>query len=133
MFFQFNHCKLRQLNTNLKKPQGIELSVINNLSIYVAVIMIKHIVMFKLKEKKQETLDQLVNAIKSLDGAVETLRFLEVGIDFNHSERACDVVLTTHFDDKEGLATYATHPNHLPVIETAKSLCSSTIVVDYEI
>jgi len=95
--------------------------------------MIKHIVMFKLKEKTQENLDQAINALKSLAGAVETLKFTEVGVDFNNSDRAYDLVLTTHFDDKDGLAVYATHPKHLPVLETMKSLCSSTIVVDYEI
>jgi len=95
--------------------------------------MIKHIVMFKLAEKTPENLDQVITALKSLEGNIETLRFLEIGKDYSGSERSYDVVLTTHFDDKEGLKTYATHKNHLPVVEKIRSLCSGSVVVDYEI
>ncbi|MBF0240655.1 MAG: Dabb family protein [SAR324 cluster bacterium] len=95
--------------------------------------MVKHIVMFKLKEKNSATMNQLLTALEGLDGAVETLRWLEVGTDFKGSERSYDVVLTTHFDDREGLQVYAGHPNHLPVLALVRELCSNTIVVDYEV
>lgn len=95
--------------------------------------MIKHIVMFQLKEKTEENLNKAVNALRGLDGKIETLRFLEVGIDFQGSERSFDIVLTTHFDDKEGLSTYATHPMHLPVVELLGELCAAAKVVDYEV
>ncbi len=94
--------------------------------------MIKHIVMFKLAENTPANLDSAVNALNGMKGKIETLRFLEVGRDFSASERSYDLVLTTHFDDKEGLATYANHENHLPVIKLIKSLCSHSVVVDYE-
>ena len=93
--------------------------------------MIKHIVMFKLKENNPENLDQAVSTLRGLEGKIETLGLIEVGLDFNKSERAYDIVLTTHFDDKAGLAAYVSHPNHLPVIDTMRGLCSSSIVVDY--
>ena len=93
--------------------------------------MVKHIVMFKLKEKNEENMNQAVSALKSLDGNVESLRFLEVGIDFKESERSYDIVLTTHFDDQQGMSDYASHPVHLPVLDTMRSLSSSSIVVDY--
>ena len=93
--------------------------------------MVKHIVMFKLKENNPENLDLAVSTLRGLDGKIETLRLIEVGLDFNKSERAYDIVLTTHFDDETGLAAYASHPNHLPVIDTMRSLCSSSIVADY--
>ncbi len=92
--------------------------------------MIKHIVMFKLAEK--ETLAEALTALNSLKGNIETLRFLEIGTDFLNSERSYDIVLTTFFDDREGLKTYAGHKNHLPVVKKMRSLCSSSIVVDYE-
>ena len=93
--------------------------------------MVKHIVMFKLKEKSQENLDLALSTLSNLEGKIETLRMLEVGLDFNKSERAYDIVLTTCFDDKAGLAAYVSHPKHLPVIDMMRSLCSSSIVVDY--
>ncbi len=95
--------------------------------------MVKHIVMFKLAEKNQANMDKAISTLKGLEGAIETLRFIEVGVDFKESERSYDIVLTTHFDDKEGLATYADHPNHQPVLQTMRELCSSSVVVDYEI
>ena len=95
--------------------------------------MIKHIVMFRLHDKTQENIERALNSLKSLEGAIESLRFIEVGLDFKKSERSYDIVLTTHFDDKEGLRLYANHPNHLPVLQTMRELSASSIVVDYEI
>jgi len=94
--------------------------------------MIKHIVMFKLADKSPEKMDQATEALKSLSGIIETLKFIEIGTDFLGSERSYDIVLTAFFDDRDGLKTYAGHKNHLPVVEKMRSLCSSSIVVDYE-
>ena len=94
--------------------------------------MITHIVMFKLSEKNPANLSRAVTALNSLKGNIETLRFLEVGIDYFGSERSYDLVLTTHFDSKEGLEIYRHHKNHLPVVKIMKELCSSSIAVDYE-
>jgi len=95
--------------------------------------MVKHIVMFKLADKNPENLDQAIAALNSLRGNIETLKFIEIGNDFLSSERSYDIVLTAFFDDREGLKAYAGHKNHLPVVEKMRSLCSSSIVVDYEI
>ncbi len=94
--------------------------------------MVKHIVMFKLKERTQENLDRAVASLKTLEGNIETLRSIEIGLDFKHSERSYDLVITTVFDDQAGLEVYATHPNHLPVIQTIRELTSGSVVVDYE-
>ena len=94
--------------------------------------MVKHIVMFKLAEKNQKNLSQAMAALNSLRGNIETLKSLELGIDFLNSERSYDFVLTALFDDREGLKKYAVHKNHLPVVEKMRSLCSSSIVVDFE-
>ncbi len=94
--------------------------------------MVKHIVMFKLSENTPDNLKIAVNALNGMKGNIETLRFLEVGKNYSDSERSYDLVLTTHFDDKEGLEVYAGHKNHLPVIKIIQSLCSHSVVVDYE-
>ena len=94
--------------------------------------MVKHIVMFKLAEKNQKNLSQAIAALNSLRGNIETLKSLELGIDFLNSERSYDFVLTALFDDREGLKKYVGHKNHLPVVEKMRSLCSSSIVVDFE-
>ncbi len=95
--------------------------------------MVKHIVMFKLNEKTSENQETLVKALKGLEGPIESLKYLEVGEDFKQSARSYDVVLTTQFEDKAGLEAYAKHPHHQPVLQLARDLCSSTVVVDYEL
>jgi hypothetical protein len=87
--------------------------------------------MFKLKEKNAENMEAAVSILRGLDGKIKSLRFIEVGVDSQETERSYDLVLTTHFDDQEGLSAYASHPTHLPVIETMRNLCSNSIVVDY--
>ena len=95
--------------------------------------MIKHIVMFKLSEKTPENMEYAIKSLKSLEGSIETLKAIEIGSDFLESERSYDIVLTAHFDDPAGLKTYAQHKNHLPVVKIMQSLCTSSVVVDYEI
>ncbi len=95
--------------------------------------MVKHIVMFKLNENTPENLENAINALNGMKGNIETLRFLEVGKNYSESERSYDLVLTTHFDDREGLEIYASHKNHQPVIKLIRSLCSQSVVVDYEL
>lgn len=95
--------------------------------------MVKHIVMFKLNEKSPDNLKALASALNGMKGQIETLKFLEVGEDFKGSNRSFDLVLTTHFENQQGLETYATHKVHQPVIQLARSLCSQTVVVDYEL
>ena len=93
--------------------------------------MVKHIVMFKLKEKTAENMEAAVSTLRGLYRKTDSLRFIEVGVDFNESERSYDRVLTTHFDDQEGLFEYASLPTLLPIIETMRNVCSNSIVVDY--
>ena len=94
--------------------------------------MIKHIVMFKLKDRNKENIEKIVDALKTLEGNIDVLRSAEIGVNFTASERNYDIVLTTEFDDRNALNAYGPHPKHLPVVETVRSLCSGSVVVDYE-
>jgi len=47
--------------------------------------MVKHIVMFKLKEKTAENMEAAVSTLRGLDGKIESLRFIEVGVDFKEA------------------------------------------------
>ena len=88
--------------------------------------------MFKLAEKNQANINKAVTALNNLKGNIETLKFLEVGVDYVGSERSYDIVLTTYFDNNDGLEIYRQHKNHIPVVKIMKELCSSSISVDYE-
>lgn len=93
--------------------------------------MIKHIVFFKLPQGFEQK-DLLVEKLNGLKDQIDFIRGLEVGINFMDSERAFDLSLTVVLDSKETLSTYATHPNHLPVVDFIKSNGIETKVVDYE-
>lgn len=94
--------------------------------------MIVHIVMFKFKdEEKESNLEKAKRMLEALPEKIETLHAMEVGIDFNRSERAKDLVLTSTFESEEGLSEYATHPAHLEVVAFLKEVTEVSRVVDY--
>lgn len=95
--------------------------------------MVKHIVMFKLTEKTSKNMKLATDSLRSLENNIETLKSIEIGTDFLESDRSYDIVLTAHFENQEGLKTYSSHENHLPVVKIMRSLCSSSVVVDYEL
>lgn len=100
--------------------------------------MIKHIVMWKIEGvnglSKEETAKQIKQTLEDLNGKIEGLRHLEVGIDFLHSEASYDVVLYSELESKESLDYYQTHPLHVKAAtEVVKPAATSRIVVDYEI
>ena len=75
----------------------------------------------------------LLQEIHQRKGNIETLKAIEIGSDFLESERSYDIVLIAQFDNQEDLKIYAQHENHLPVVKIMRSLCSSSVVVDYKI
>ena len=95
--------------------------------------MIVHIVMLAFKEEnKNENLSKIKQMLEGLIDKIPPLLSMEVGLDFMQSERSFDLVLTSTFDDKEGLSTYATHPAHLEVVAFIKEVTEAAKVVDYE-
>ncbi len=73
--------------------------------------MIKHIVMWKLKDEaegnsKAENAKIIKNSLEDLKGKINEIIHLEVGIDVNKSEQAYDVVLYSTFNSLEDLDSY---------------------------
>ena len=95
--------------------------------------MITHIVLFKLKERTPEGIEQAKGKLLSMEGKVEQLRHLEVGVDLIHSERSADVALVTKFDSLEDLQAYQVHPYHAnEVAAYMRGVCSSVVSADYQ-
>lgn len=95
--------------------------------------MIVHIVMFKFQEANREA--NIIEAQERLNALIEfvpSLDSIEIGVDFDRSDRAMDLVLTTKFQTKEDLEEYAIHPFHLKVVEFIKSVTEYSKVVDYQ-
>ncbi len=96
--------------------------------------MIVHIVFFKFdEENKSLNIEKVKELLEGLVSKIEPLKSMEVGVNFTDSPRAFDMSLYSTFDTKEGLKTYATHDEHLKVLEFIKTVVSETKVVDYEV
>ena len=100
--------------------------------------MVKHIVMWKIKEvnnqSKEETAQRIKATLEDLNGQIEGLINLEVGIDFLQSDMSYDVVLYSELADKAALDFYQNHPLHMKVAtEVIKPVVISRVVVDYEV
>ena len=95
--------------------------------------MIRHIVMFKIKDEFKDEIPQLVKNFYGMKGKIEGMLDLEAGADFLHSERSYDVALITEFESREALEAYQTHPVHLPVKKRMGEVRISSVACDYEI
>jgi hypothetical protein len=96
--------------------------------------MVKHIVLFKFKdENKEENIQTVKEMLEALLDSVPTLKEMEVGVNFSKKERAMDLSLISSFDDISGLEKYATHPEHIKVLEFIKKVTIETKVSDYYI
>lgn len=94
--------------------------------------MLVHIVMFQFKEESKEAnLVRVKEMLEALPSKIDTLRSMEVGIDISRSERSFDLVLTSTFDDQEGLNIYVPHPAHQEVVSMIKEVTTLSKVVDY--
>ena len=95
--------------------------------------MVKHIVMWTLKEEnKEENANEMKKRLEALKDKIDFLRFIEVGINFNDTEAAYDIVLVTDFDTKDDLNAYQVHPDHKEVGVFVRSVVEKRAVVDYE-
>ncbi len=96
--------------------------------------MIVHIVMFKLKEDdKDANLVKIRAVLEQLPKKIEELVSMEVGLNFDESDRAFDLSLYSTFKTKEDLATYASHKEHLKVVDFIKTVVIESKVVDYRL
>lgn len=81
--------------------------------------MIRHLVMFKLKEfaapeEKQAKMQEIKEKLEALIDKIDVLRMIRV--DFNcNPEETWDIILTTELDTLEDVKTYAEHPEHVAV------------------
>ena len=79
--------------------------------------MVKHIVLFKLKDEVPET-DKLVvmnkfkEAIEALPAKISVIRKIEVGLNMNPGE-SWHIALYSEFDNLDDVKFYATHPDHV--------------------
>ncbi|MBE6568104.1 MAG: Dabb family protein [Ruminococcaceae bacterium] len=94
--------------------------------------MIKHIVCFKLKNNTPAECEKAAEVLRSMEGKVPMLRGIEVGVDFLHSERSYDVVLSVLLDDEKALNDYQNDPYHVSVVKThMHAVRECSVAIDY--
>ncbi len=100
--------------------------------------MIKHIVMWRLKEEaegatKAENIQKMKEMLLALPGVISEIIRLEVGINSLASPAAYDVVLYSEFANFDGLNAYQIHPEHEKCKDFIGKITCDRAVVDYEI
>lgn len=97
--------------------------------------MVRHIVMWKMADAPdaQERALAIKKNLEALKNEIDEIVEIEVGINFNESESASDVVLVSAFRTKEELEIYQDHPSHKSVgANYVRPYVKERRVVDYE-
>jgi len=97
--------------------------------------MLKHIVMWNIKENidKGETAKQIKVLLEGLKEKIVEIVEIEVGINYNDSEAAHDVVLISTFEKQEDLESYIVNPHHKEAGKYVSTVVKDRVVVDYEV
>ena len=72
--------------------------------------------------------------MRSMDGNVELLRGIEVGVDFLHSPRSYDIILQVLLDDEKALEEYQNDEYHCSVVKKhMHSVAESSVAIDFKL
>lgn len=100
--------------------------------------MIKHIVMWKLKDFAEGG-DKFQNArkmkadLEALKAKIPQIKHLEIGINTIPSDASYDVVLYSEFENEMDLNSYQKHPDHLKIADFVNRIREQRAVVDYSV
>lgn len=101
--------------------------------------MIRHIVMWKLKEKaagatKKKNAEKLKLILEGLRANIEEIKAVEVGIQINGDEDdSLDVVLTCDFETELDFQMYTRNPHHKKAIDFIEQVAEERYFVDYKV
>jgi hypothetical protein len=97
--------------------------------------VLRHIVLFAFKDAVPAAeRTAIVDAVRGLFATVPSLRSLEIGENLSPARaQGYTHILVETFDDRDGLAAYADHPDHLPVLARIRDAASQLIAVDLEV
>lgn len=97
--------------------------------------MLRHVVLWTFKDGvPAPERESIVAAVRALRSTVPSLRALEVGENVSPARaQGYTHVLIETFDDRDGLAAYASHPTHVPVLARLRDAVAQLIAVDLEL
>ena len=99
--------------------------------------MVKHIVLFKLKDDasadaKLAAMHAFKDAIEALPAKIPFSRKIEVGLNINPAE-TWSIALYSEFDTLDDVRQYAVHPDHVAAGKLLAEVKESRACVDYEL
>lgn len=95
--------------------------------------MIKHIVLFKLADNSLENCAKTADILRSMEGKVDLLRGITVGVDKLHSERSYDIALEVLLDDMDALEAYQHDPYHCDVVKAyMHKVAEKSVAIDFD-
>jgi hypothetical protein len=99
--------------------------------------MIRHIVMFKLREypgveEKMKACEAVRSELIAMKKKIPVIQEFEVGINFTISDSAYDLAINSTFSSKEDLKAYQVHPDHQAFIRFNKDYSVRKVILDYE-
>lgn len=97
--------------------------------------MVKHIVAWRLPDtpEKQARMEAIKVNLEALKDKISYIKEIHVGINFNATDAASDIVLESVFESKEDLEAYIVHPEHKAFgAEYVRPYVSERRVIDYE-
>ncbi|MCF6270609.1 MAG: Dabb family protein [Melioribacteraceae bacterium] len=101
--------------------------------------MIKHIVVFKLKDfangkSKADNAEELKIRLLGLKDKIQEILEIEVGIKSDKApDTNYDLILTTKFNGFDELDIYRVHPEHRKVVEFIGEITDDRIAIDFDI
>lgn len=101
--------------------------------------MIRHIVMWKLKEKaagatKKKNAEKLKLILEGLRTNIEEIKAVEVGIQINGDEDdSLDVVLICDFETELDFQMYTRNPHHKKAVDFIEQVADERYFVDYKV
>jgi len=98
--------------------------------------MVKHIVMFQLKDtlsmdERLDVMNRFKAAIEALPAKIDVIRKVFVGLNINEAEK-WDICLESEFDTLDDVKFYAVHPDHVAAAGILKDAKQDRACVDYE-
>lgn len=95
--------------------------------------MVTHIVLFKLEDDSPENIERTAEVLRRMEGNIEVLRGIEVGVNRRDTPNSHDIALVTRFDSWEDYDAYRVHPYHVdPVLKHMHAAAAKAAVADYE-
>ena len=100
--------------------------------------MIRHIVLFKLKDfsneaEKTAATREVKKQLDDLPSKINLIRRYEAGIDIRRLSWSYDIILQMDFDNIADLEAYTIHPKHQEFVTFNKDYSDAKVCIDYEI